>query len=188
MQKKISETIQSFNKEELCNSWVKNSFALQSTSIHGALSMCVEEGRTWLWVQGSSSSLGHLQYGMLREDKADGGSPLLCETHTLPSPISRHKSVGPSCVTKMKQAQTTLSEPGTTAASPSWGDRYSKCVSFLRLWNIHRSAQEVAIHRLSALCSAAGTTRLAEYRIKWWGWGSHLCIFSKCCRAFAAFV
>lgn len=40
----------------------------------------------------------------------------LLRTHslTLPSPISEHKVWGPSCVTKMKQAKTTLSEPGTT--------------------------------------------------------------------------
>ena len=35
-------------------------------------------------------------------------------TLTLPSPISEHKVWGPSCVTEMKQAKTTLSEPGTT--------------------------------------------------------------------------
>lgn len=38
----------------------------------------VEEGRRRLWVQGSCSSLGHLLYGMLGEDKADGSSLLLC--------------------------------------------------------------------------------------------------------------
>lgn len=47
---------------------------------------------------------------------ADCLSLSLLRTHslTLPSPISEHKVWGPSCVTKMKQAKTTLSEPGTT--------------------------------------------------------------------------
>lgn len=44
---------------------------------------------------------------------------------SLLSLVSRHKSVGPSCVTKMKQAQTTLFEPSMLLLPlPAGGDGY----------------------------------------------------------------
>ena len=60
----------------------------------------------------------------------------------------------------------------TAAASPSWGDGYCKCmcmcvyvcvcVSFLRLWNIHCSAQEVAIQIIYAVSNSC-----RHHKVSW---------------------
>lgn len=54
-------------------------------------------------------------------------------THTRTHPphstlVSRHKSVGPSCVTKMKQAQRTLSEPSMRLLPLPAGETDTKSV------------------------------------------------------------
>lgn len=51
--------------------------------------MCVSRGREDE-VQGSGSSLGHLQFGILGEDKADGSSLLLCGTPSADFPPHTH--------------------------------------------------------------------------------------------------
>lgn len=77
--------------------------------------------------------------------------------------VSRHKSVGPSCVTKMKQAQTTLFEPSMlAAASSSWGRRIlKKCARASWGCETYTAVHRKRPSRLSMLClTAAGTTRL----------------------------
>lgn len=130
--------------------------------------VCVEEGRRWLWVQGSCSSLGHLQCGMLGEDKADGSSPLTAVWETIsrlsappplpflvPSHVSRHKSVG-AILRDQNEAVTdnlvwTLHYCCCCCCLSQLGRQILKvCASFLRLWNVHCSAQEVAIQIIYA--------------------------------------
>lgn len=71
-------------------------------------------------------------------------TPRLPHTHTHSSLVSRHKSVGPSCVTKMKQAQTTLSEPSVLLPLPA-GDTDTKSV---------RELPDVVKHTLQ--CTGSG--------------------------------
>ena len=90
----------------------------------------------------------------------------------------------------MKQAQTTLSELGTAAAAffSQLGRQILKvCVSFLRLWNIYCSAQEVVIFQFISTVSDS----CRHHKVSWvqgemevWDVENS----SKCCRAFVAFT
>jgi len=144
-------------------------------------SVCVgEEERRWFGVQGSCSSLGHLQYGMLGEDKADGSSPVLWGR---PSADSLHPPYPPRRLSRL-QAQ----KRGGHPAWPKWGtgilvwtqqgccslsqlgrQTLNVCVSFLRLWNAHCRAQEVAIQIIYA--DSCRPHKVGKHRIIWWRWG-----------------
>lgn len=91
----------------------------------------------------------------------------------------------------MKQAQTTLSELGTAAAAAFFsqlGRQILKvCVSFLRLWNIHCSAQEVVIFQfISAVSDSCRHHKVSWVQGEMEVWDVENS--SKCCRAFVAFT